>query len=223
MRSRGLRLAQLAFLAACVLLRTSVAQEVAASPLLGSGDPAWLSYKPVEPAIVFPGGFPTQLLSLEAVCSKTQPPRNLQRDGGGCCSRAANCACGKQWHARRGRTRDPAEINAWRPHSQASRSLTPDGYRIYVDKNALVIEGGDGWYDISVQYCDLLHGHSRFSLSIAGHEVDHWIADDYVAWRHTKWQHIDPKITGSRGYPPRRFGSSDRLARWSRRRRHWII
>jgi alpha-glucuronidase len=39
-------------------------------------------------------------------------------------------------------------------------------------------EKPDGWYDISVQYFDLLHGHSRFSLSVAGHEVDHWIADD---------------------------------------------
>jgi alpha-glucuronidase len=38
--------------------------------------------------------------------------------------------------------------------------------------------GPDGWYDISVRYFDLLHGHSHFSLSIAGHEVDHWTADD---------------------------------------------
>jgi alpha-glucuronidase len=38
--------------------------------------------------------------------------------------------------------------------------------------------GADGWYDISVQYFDELHGHSRFALSIAGHGVDHWIADD---------------------------------------------
>ena len=38
--------------------------------------------------------------------------------------------------------------------------------------------GPDGWYDISVQYFDLLHGHSRFSLSVAGHEVDDWVADD---------------------------------------------
>ena len=36
----------------------------------------------------------------------------------------------------------------------------------------------DGWYDIAVQYFDLLHGHSRFSLSVAGNEVDHWTADD---------------------------------------------
>jgi alpha-glucuronidase len=38
--------------------------------------------------------------------------------------------------------------------------------------------GADGLYDVSVQYFDLAHGHSRFSLSVAGHEVDHWTADD---------------------------------------------
>jgi alpha-glucuronidase len=38
--------------------------------------------------------------------------------------------------------------------------------------------GPDGWYDIHVQYFDLLHGHSRFSFSVAGHEVDSWVADD---------------------------------------------
>lgn len=38
--------------------------------------------------------------------------------------------------------------------------------------------GRDGWYDVSVQYFDLLHGHSRFRISIAGHDVDHWTADD---------------------------------------------
>ncbi len=36
----------------------------------------------------------------------------------------------------------------------------------------------DGWYDVDVQYFDLLHGHSRFSLSIAGNVVDQWVADD---------------------------------------------
>jgi alpha-glucuronidase len=38
--------------------------------------------------------------------------------------------------------------------------------------------GQGGWYDISVQYFDLSQGHSRFSLSVAGHDVDRWTADD---------------------------------------------
>jgi alpha-glucuronidase len=36
----------------------------------------------------------------------------------------------------------------------------------------------DGWYDVAVQYFDLLHGHSHFALSIGGNQVDHWVADD---------------------------------------------
>ena len=36
----------------------------------------------------------------------------------------------------------------------------------------------DGWYDVTAQYFDLLHGHSRFALSVAGNEVEHWVADD---------------------------------------------
>jgi len=36
----------------------------------------------------------------------------------------------------------------------------------------------DGLYDVSVQYFDLRHGHSRFALSVSGKEVGHWVADD---------------------------------------------
>jgi alpha-glucuronidase len=36
----------------------------------------------------------------------------------------------------------------------------------------------DGWYDITVRYFDLQHGQSRFAVSVAGKEVDHWVADD---------------------------------------------
>lgn len=36
----------------------------------------------------------------------------------------------------------------------------------------------DGRYDIAVQYFDLLHGHSHFVLSINGHQVNQWVADD---------------------------------------------
>jgi alpha-glucuronidase len=36
----------------------------------------------------------------------------------------------------------------------------------------------DGRYDVSVQYFDLLHGHSRFALSVGGKEIEKWVADD---------------------------------------------
>ena len=56
------------------------------------------------------------------------------------------------------------------------------GKAVICDRSECAIEmtwdKPDGWYDIAVQYFDLLHGHSRFSLSVAGNEVEHWIADD---------------------------------------------
>jgi alpha-glucuronidase len=38
-------------------------------------------------------------------------------------------------------------------------------------------DGADGWYDVRVRYFDLLHGESRYSLEVAGREVQEWKAD----------------------------------------------
>jgi alpha-glucuronidase len=38
-------------------------------------------------------------------------------------------------------------------------------------------DGADGWYDISVRYFDLLHGESKYSLDVAGREVNRWTSD----------------------------------------------
>ncbi|MGD0647229.1 MAG: alpha-glucuronidase family glycosyl hydrolase [Acidobacteriaceae bacterium] len=178
MRSRDLRLGQLTFLAACVLFQTTVAQDVAASPLLGSGDPAWLSYKPVESAIVFPGGVPDTVVELGNGMLEDSAAKEFAAGWRGMLRREPRIVrveSSDRQHEVVLAT--PAEINAWRPPAGPTGSLKHDGYKLYVDKNSPVIEGGDDWYDIIVRYCDLLLGHSRFSLSIAGHEVGHWIAD----------------------------------------------
>ena len=36
----------------------------------------------------------------------------------------------------------------------------------------------DGWDDVAVQYFDIHPGKSRFALSVAGKEIDQWVADD---------------------------------------------
>jgi alpha-glucuronidase len=36
----------------------------------------------------------------------------------------------------------------------------------------------DGWYDLTIQYFDLLHGHSHFTLAVGGNDIGEWIADD---------------------------------------------
>ena len=35
----------------------------------------------------------------------------------------------------------------------------------------------DGWFDLTIQYFDLLHGHSHFTLSVGGSDVGEWTAD----------------------------------------------
>jgi alpha-glucuronidase len=194
-RSRGPRLVQLAFLSACVLLRTSVAQEVSASPALGSGDPAWLSYKPVEPAIVFPSGVPDTVVELgnsmlEDSAAKElaagwrgmlqHEPRLVRAEGSGV---RGEVVLGTQ-----------AEINAWRPHALASRPLAPDGYRLYVDKNALVVEGGDDRGVLYGTFALLREIAERHSLLKLDESSAPWAA---IRWTN-EWDNPDGTI--ERGY-----------------------
>ena len=144
MRSRAVRLVQLTFLSACVIVPTIKAQEVGAAAALGPGYPAWLSYQQVESVIVFPGGVPDTVVELgnnvlEDSAAKElaagwrgmlqHEPRVVHAEGS---SSHAEVVLGTQ-----------AEINAWRPHAAATRTLEHDAYRLYVGHNALVIEGGD--------------------------------------------------------------------------------
>jgi len=38
-------------------------------------------------------------------------------------------------------------------------------------------DGADGWYDVAARYFDELHGESKYSLEVAGREVQTWKAD----------------------------------------------
>lgn len=71
----------------------------------------------------------------------------------------------------------------------------------------------DGWYDITVQYFDLLHGHSNFALSIAGNEVSHWIADDTLPSNkldgHTSTRRVLHRVAIHRGDVVRIIGRPD--------------
>ena len=122
MRPRCPRLVQLAFLSACVWLRTSVAQEVAASPVLHSGDPAWLSYQPVEPAIVFPGGVPDTIVELGNSMLEDSSARELAAGWRGMLQHEPRMVRAES-SGMRGEVvlGTQAEINAWRPHALASR------------------------------------------------------------------------------------------------------
>jgi alpha-glucuronidase len=190
-----LSLLQLTFLSASVLLPIAVAQEVGAIAVLGSGDPAWLSYKPVESAIVFPGGIPNTIVELgnsvlEDSAAKElaagwrgmlqHEPRIVGAESGG---RRAEVVVGTQ-----------AEINAWRPHATSTRSLKHDGYRLYVDKNALVIEGGDER--------GVLYGTFALLREIAEQHSLAKIDEGSTPWAAIRWTNEwdNPNGTIERGY-----------------------
>ncbi len=74
------------------------------------------------------------------------------------------------------------ELDGYKPVDVTPWETASGGKAVICDLSECAVQTtwdkADGWYDIAVQYFDLLHGHSRFSLSIAGNEVDHWVADD---------------------------------------------
>jgi alpha-glucuronidase len=142
--ARGWRLVQLLSLSVFVFLPTSRPQEVAAPTLLGPGDPAWLSYKPVESAIVFPGGIPDTLVALGNSVLEGSAAKELGMGWRSLLQSEPRIVHAESSDGRREVVLGTqAEIQAWRPHSGSTSPLKYDGYRLYVDKNALVIEGGD--------------------------------------------------------------------------------
>jgi alpha-glucuronidase len=139
----GVHLAQLTFLSTFALLPSISAQGAAASTPLGPGDPAWLSYQPVKSATVFPGGVPDTVVELGNSLLEDSAARELSAGWWGMLQHEPRVV-----HAHSGDDREVAlgtqeEINAWRPHAASTKSLAHDAFRIYWDKDTLVIEGGD--------------------------------------------------------------------------------
>jgi alpha-glucuronidase len=190
-----LRLVQLTVLSASILLPTAGAQEVGAAAVLGSGDPAWLSYKPVESGIVFPGGIPVTVVELGNSVVEDSAAKELAAGWRGMLqheprivrvessANQAEVVLGTQ-----------AEINAWRPHATPIRSLKHDGYRLYRDKDALVIEGGD---DRGV-----LYGTFALLREIAQQDSLAKVDEDSAPWAAIRWTNEwdNPNGTIERGY-----------------------
>lgn len=190
-----LRLVQLTLLSAFVLLPTVAAQEVGATAVLGSGDPAWLSYKPVEPAIVFPGEIPDTVVKLGNSELEDSAARELAAGWRGMLQRKPRIVRVENG-ASDGEVvlGTQAEINAWRPHAQATRPLQHDGYRLYVDKNALVIEGGNDRGVLYGTFAVLREIAQQHSLVKLNEEAAPWAA---IRWTN-EWD--NPNGTIERGY-----------------------
>ena len=195
MRPRGLRLMQLTLLSGCVLLRAGVAQDVAPSPLLGSGDPAWLAYKPVQAAIVFPGGIPDTVIKIGKSILQDSAAEELEVGWKNMLHHEPRFVREESGDGRREVViGTQAEINSWRPHPTPTGSLKPDGYRLYWDKNALVIEGGG---DRGV-----LYGTFALLRAIAGQQSLGKLNEESAPWAAIRWTNEwdNPNGTIERGY-----------------------
>ena len=195
MSSCALRLVQLTLLSASVLLPRAVGQEAGTAAVLGSGDPAWLSYKQVDSGIVFQGSIPDTVVELgnnvlEDSATKElaagwrgmlkHEPRIVRTENSGA---RAEVVLGTQ-----------AEINAWRPHATPALLLKHDGYRLYRDKEALVIEGGDGR--------GVLYGTFALLREIAQKRSLAKVDEESAPWAEIRWTNEwdNPNGTIERGY-----------------------
>jgi alpha-glucuronidase len=142
-RWRELCLVQLMLASAIVWVPTAAAQGLGVSVPLGAGDPAWLSYHSVDAAIVFPKGVPERVVVLGTSELERAAAREISLGWRGMLQREPRLL-----HAEGGPGQEvvigtQSEIAAWHPHSASTRVLEHDAYKIYQDKDALLVEGGD--------------------------------------------------------------------------------
>jgi len=194
-RSPSLRFAQLTFLSVCVLLPSIEAQEVAASAPLGAGDPAWLSYKPVMSTLVFPRGIPDTIVELGSNVLEDSAAKELAAGWHGMLhSEPRVVPIGNNHSDREVVLGTESEINSWRPHSSPTRSLRPDAFRLYWDKNVLVVEGGDARGVLYGTFALLREIAEQHSLANLSQESKPWAS---IRWTN-EWD--NPNGTIERGY-----------------------
>jgi alpha-glucuronidase len=130
-----------ALLAALLLLATGL---LSAQGSLGAGEPAWLAYRAVKPATVFPDGVPDTVVSLGHDVLEDSASRELALGWRGMLQHEPRVVSG----ASEGLTRavvigTQVEINTWHAAPSNRRLLAADSYRLYRDGSILVVEGGD--------------------------------------------------------------------------------
>ena len=143
MSLRASRLALLGVLCAFGLLPRGLAQGAAATVPLGAGDPAWLSYGPVKSGVVFPGGVPATVVALGSGPLEDSAARELRLGWRGMLGRELQVAHVGGNGEREVVLGTQAEVEAWHPGAAKTKALGHDAFRIYREKNAWVVEGGD--------------------------------------------------------------------------------
>jgi alpha-glucuronidase len=193
-RLRGLPLAYLTLLSVFVLLPTISAQGVGESSPLGSGDPAWLSYQPVRSETVFPGGVPDTVVQLGVSLLEDSSAKELAAGWRGMLQHEPRVIHADVGDGRKVVLGTQREIELWSTHASATKSLAHDAFRIYRDKNALVIEGGD---DRGV-----LYGTFALLREIAEQHSTANLDQSSTPWAAIRWTNEwdNPNGTIERGY-----------------------
>ncbi len=188
-------LLRLTTLSVSIVLPSLAAQSVAPPAPLGSGEPAWLAYKPVNSADVFPEGIPDTVLVLGHSVLEDTAAREIARGWRGMLQHEPRVV-----HAPTGELRGEvvlgtqAEMGAWRPRSGSKESIAKDGYRLYRNGSALVIEGGDDRGVLYGTFALLREIAEQHSLSTLDQAPAPWAA---IRWTN-EWD--NPNGTIERGY-----------------------
>ncbi len=117
---------------------------VAAQTPLGPGEQAWLDYRPINTAAVFPARIPDTIAVLGHSVLEDSASHELALGWRGMLRhepRVISTTTGPLTNAVVLGTQ--AEIHVWRPSAARSEPLTPDAYRLYRDGSTLIVAGGD--------------------------------------------------------------------------------
>jgi alpha-glucuronidase len=129
---------------AALLLPLLATAFAAAQDSLGAGEPAWLAYRPVNSAAVFPDGVPDTVVALGRSTLEDSASHELALGWHGMLQREPRVVIGADGGLKRAVViGTQTEINAWRPASGNGKPLAADAYRFSRVGGILVVEGGD--------------------------------------------------------------------------------
>ncbi len=190
---------------ACVKLLASLLLLAASASLagqaeLGAGDPAWLAYRPVDPAAVFGAtGIPDTIVSLGHEVLEESSLRELGLGWRGMLNHVPRVVQIEQPNTSNAAESfvvlgTEAEVRAWRPALAGERAPGADAFRLRRAGNILLVEGGDARGVLYGTFALLREIAQEHSVENLDQRSQPWAA---VRWTN-EWD--NPKGTIERGY-----------------------